>query len=85
MAPWQHWIDENKALPGQIIIEAKWALDRQFNNVNWSAPAAWYRGKADFTRIDGPVADGIDWKTGAHQGRRDAAAADGAVGLRTFP
>ena len=64
MAPWQHWIDENKALPGQIIIEAKWALDRQFNKVPWSAPTAWYRGKADFTRIDGPVADGIDWKTG---------------------
>ena len=64
MAPWQHWIDENKALPGRIIIEAKWALDRQFNKINWSAPAAWYRGKADFTRIDGPVADGIDWKTG---------------------
>ena len=33
-------------------------------SVNWSAPAAWYRGKADATRIDGPVADGIDWKTG---------------------
>jgi hypothetical protein len=64
MAPWQHWIDENKALPGSTIIEAKWALDRDFNKVNWSAPTAWYRGKADFTRVDDVVADGIDWKTG---------------------
>lgn len=64
MAPWQHWVDENKVLPGQIIIEAKWALDKNFNKCHWSAPAAWFRGKADFTRIDGVVADGIDWKTG---------------------
>ena len=64
MAPWQHWVDEFKALPGQIIVEAKWALDRNFNPVPWSAPTAWYRGKADATRIDGPVADGVDWKTG---------------------
>ena len=64
MAPWQHWVDEIKALPGRVVIEAKWALDRQFNKVPWSAPTAWYRGKADLTRIDGPVADGVDWKTG---------------------
>ena len=64
MAPWQHWVDETKALPGQLIVEAKWALDRQLNKCPWSAPVAWYRGKADVTRIDGPVADGIDWKTG---------------------
>ncbi len=64
MAPWQHWVDEIKALPGRIVIEAKWALDRQFNKVPWSAPTAWYRGKADLTRIDGPIADGVDWKTG---------------------
>lgn len=64
MTPWQHWIDEIKELPGQIIIEAKWALDRQFNKCPWSAPIAWYRGKADLTRIDGPIADGVDWKTG---------------------
>ena len=64
MAPWQHWVDEIKALPGRVVIEAKWALDRQFNKVPWSAPTAWYRGKADLTRIDGPIADGVDWKTG---------------------
>ena len=65
MAPWEHWITDFKALPGQIIVEAKWALDRQFNKCPWSAPVAWYRGKADATRIDGPVADGVDWKTGS--------------------
>ena len=64
MAPWQHWVDELKALPGQIIVEAQWALDKDFNKCNWKSPTAWYRGKADATRIDGPVADGIDWKTG---------------------
>ena len=64
MAPWQYWVDETKALPGRIIVEAKWALDRNFNKCHWSAPTAWYRGKADLTRIDGPIADGIDWKTG---------------------
>ena len=64
MTPWQYWVDEIKAAPGQTIVEAKWALDRSFNKCNWSAPVAWYRGKADATRIDGPVADGTDWKTG---------------------
>jgi len=64
MAPWEHWIDDFKALPGRIIVEAKWALDRNFNKCPWSAPTAWYRGKADATRVDGPVADGVDWKTG---------------------
>ena len=64
MAPWEHWITDFKALPGQIIVEAKLALDRQFNKCPWSAPVAWFRGKADATRIDGPVADGVDWKSG---------------------
>jgi hypothetical protein len=64
MTPWEHWITDFKALPGQIIVEAKWALDRQFNKCPWSAPVAWFRGKADATRIDGPVADGVDWKSG---------------------
>jgi len=64
MAPWQHWVDEFKVLPGQIFVEAKWAINRNFNKCPWTAPVAWYRGKADVTRVDGPVADGIDWKTG---------------------
>ena len=64
MAPWEHWLTEFKALPGQIIVEAQWALDRQFNKCPWSSPVTWYRGKADATRIDGPIADGVDWKTG---------------------
>jgi hypothetical protein len=64
MSPWAHWVDEFKESPGQIIVEAKWALDRNFNKCAWSAPVAWYRGVADATRVDGPVADGVDWKTG---------------------
>ena len=64
MTPWQHWISDFIALPGQIIVESKWALDCQFNKCPWSAPVAWFRGKADATRIDGPVADGVDWKSG---------------------
>jgi len=65
MAPWRHWVDEILALPGRVIVEAKWSIDRTFNKCPWSAPVAWYRGVADVTRVDGPVADGIDWKTGA--------------------
>ena len=65
MSPWAHWVADFKALPGQIVVEAKWSLDRNFNKVPWSAPTAWYRGVVDAARVDGPVAHVIDWKTGA--------------------
>lgn len=65
MTPWQHWVDDFLALPGQIIIEKMMAVDRNFNAVPSQAPTVWYRGKGDAIRIDEVVAHIIDWKTGS--------------------
>lgn len=67
MAPWQHFVDETLALPGRLIIETRLALSRDFAPVPWSSPVAWYRGVGDVIRIDGPVAQIDDWKTGARK------------------
>jgi hypothetical protein len=64
MTPWQHWVDDFKALPGQILIEKMMGVDRQFNAVPSQAPTVWYKGKGDAIRVDEVVAHIRDWKTG---------------------
>lgn len=62
--PWQHWIDEILASPGEIMAEQQYALKRDFTPAEWFSPQTWFRCVIDVLRLDDNVADITDWKTG---------------------
>lgn len=64
MVDYQKWIDRVRAGPGQLLIEQKYAITREFKPTQYFAPNVWYRGIGDVVRIDEPVALILDWKTG---------------------
>lgn len=64
MLPYQRWVDDIKAKPGEILVEQKFAIDDKFQPVEYFSPRVWLRGIGDVVRIDGPVAQIYDWKTG---------------------
>lgn len=60
----QPWVDRVAAGPGELFVEQKYAITRDFKPTTYFARDVWYRGIADVVRIDGPVALALDWKTG---------------------
>lgn len=64
MTEYQKWVDRVRAGQGELLVEQKYAIARDFTPVEWFSPRAWYRGIGDVVRIAGPVALGLDWKTG---------------------
>lgn len=61
---YQVWVDRVRAGPGQLLVEQKYAITRDFRATTYFARDCWYRGIGDVVRIDGPVALVLDWKTG---------------------
>lgn len=61
---YQIWVDRVLAGPGQLLVEQKYAITRDFRPTTYFARDTWFRGIGDVVRIDGPVALVIDWKTG---------------------
>lgn len=61
---YQIWVDRVRAGPGQLLVEQKYAITRDFRPTTYFARDVWYRGIGDVVRIDGPVALVLDWKTG---------------------
>ncbi len=61
---YQPWVDRILAGPGQLLVEQKYAITRDFGPTTYFAKDVWYRGIGDVVRIDGPVALVLDWKTG---------------------
>lgn len=64
LTAYQHWVDRVKDGPGDLYVEQKYAITKDFAKTSWFAPDAWYRGIGDVVRIDGPVGLVLDWKTG---------------------
>jgi hypothetical protein len=61
---YQVWVDRVRGGPGQLLVEQKYAITRDFRPTTYFARDVWYRGIGDIVRIDGPVALVLDWKTG---------------------
>ena len=61
---YQTWVDRVRTGPGQLLVEQKYAITRDFAPTTYFARDVWYRGIGDVVRIDGPVALVLDWKTG---------------------
>ena len=66
MKDYQRWIDKyaSPGLPGELKVELKYAVTKDFEPTAWFARNVWFRGVCDLQRISGPVAVAIDWKTG---------------------
>lgn len=61
----QHWLDKiNEVTYDKILVEQKLAINNSFEACGYFDKDTWFRTKADFLGIRGPVALGIDWKTG---------------------
>jgi hypothetical protein len=74
MKEYAGWVDRVKHGRGQLLVEQKFAINRQFQKTAYFADDVWYRGVGDVVRIDTPFVarDGtpchlalvMDWKTG---------------------
>lgn len=70
MKPYQYWVDRVRRGSGQLLVEQKYAINRQFQKTGYFANDVWYRGIGDVVRLDivpgraKNVALVLDWKTG---------------------
>lgn len=64
MAEWEPWCERILSTPGQILVEQKLAITKDFGPTGFFERNVWFRGVADLLKINGPVALAIDWKTG---------------------
>jgi CRISPR/Cas system-associated exonuclease Cas4 (RecB family) len=63
----KHWTPTLQFIasaPGEKTIEARIALNKDYEFVEWRAKDAWLRVKSDLTQVHGPYAAVWDWKTG---------------------
>lgn len=67
MTEYQRWVDVVKQSPGQLYVEQKYAITRQFQKTDWFANNVWYRGVCDLLTVNGNTAVALDWKTGKVQ------------------
>jgi hypothetical protein len=67
MKDYQHWVDEMFGGPGDLLVEQKLAMTRDFQPTDYFKPNVWFRGVCDVAKINGPVAWARDWKTGKLQ------------------
>ncbi len=51
-------------VPGKIMVEQQLAIREDLVACTWFDKKTWYRSKADYLAINGPVALAIDYKTG---------------------
>lgn len=64
MKDYQGWIDRVTAGSGQLLVEQKYAITRDFRATAYYARDVWYRGIGDVVRIERDLAFVMDWKTG---------------------
>jgi PD-(D/E)XK nuclease superfamily len=64
MASYQYWVDRVRRGTGELLVEQKYAITRQFQKTTYFAKDVWYRGIGDVVRLDKTVALVLDWKTG---------------------
>lgn len=64
MKPWEKWVKIAKRLPGEHLVEEKWALTRDLQPTEYFGPRVWWRGRGDFVALQEKTAAILDWKTG---------------------
>lgn len=64
MKAFQIWVDRVLAGPGKLLVEQKYAINRNFKQTAYFANDVWLRTIGDVVRIDRDIALVLDWKTG---------------------
>lgn len=66
MKDYQKWVHAytQPSLPGQLYVEQKYAITRDFQPTGWFDGNVWYRGICDKLRVNKDLALAADWKTG---------------------
>jgi len=64
MKNYQKWIDKVNQLPGDLYVEQKYAINRQFKPTQYFADDVWFRGIGDVVKVAGTRGAILDWKTG---------------------
>lgn len=60
----QKWVDVVVRSSGELKVEEKYAITRDFQKTAYFAPNVWYRGICDVLKLNGNTATALDWKTG---------------------
>jgi hypothetical protein len=66
-AAYQPWIDKVMRTKGELLIECKWAITKDYQPTTFFSKTAWARGVADAVKVDlnpPEIAMVVDWKTG---------------------
>lgn len=64
MQEYAPWVDRVKRGSGQLYVEQKYAITRDFRKTAYFADDVWYRGVGDVVRLADNIALVLDWKTG---------------------
>jgi len=64
MLEYEKWAERVLTGGGNILVEQKLAIRKDFGATSWFGDDAWYRGIGDVIKIVGPVALIVDYKTG---------------------
>jgi len=59
-----HWVEKVLRTPGELLVECKWAITREFKPTPWFSNKVWLRSIADAVKLDNDVGLLVDWKTG---------------------
>jgi hypothetical protein len=85
MAVWSKWIGKLGAMPGQLLVEKKYALTRSFEPCEYFGSGVWCRVVVDILRLNGPVAFVGDWKTGGMKHNADQLVIGAQAVFSNFP
>jgi hypothetical protein len=64
MEPYEKWAERMLHGGGEILVEQKLAINKDFGPCSWFGDEAWFRGIGDVIKIVGTVALVADYKTG---------------------
>lgn len=70
---------------GKRLIEAKFAVDKNFKPIGWRDPATWCRCVIDTGIVGSKSAFLADWKTGKRKPNSDQLKLSAAVGFAHYP
>lgn len=70
---------------GEVQAEYKYALDAQFQPVEFFAPTAWVRAVGDVVKVHENRAFALDWKTGKYREGDEQLRIQGNVMFCTYP
>jgi len=65
MQAYQPWLDKVNTIPGDLYVEQKYAINKDFKPTGYFDGDVWFRGIGDAVKIIRDRGVIVDWKTGA--------------------